>query len=427
MHYFQYRKNELYCETVRVRDIAEQVGSPFYLYSNRTLIEHYNKIRDAFRPIRPLICFSMKSNSNLSVCRSLVKAGAGLDIVSGGELFKAIKVKAEPKKIVYASVGKTAMEIDRALRTNILFFNVESIPELIMIEKLCARNGKRANISVRLNPGVDAHTHKYITTGTNQNKFGIDTDTVYRIFLQYERFPHLDIRGLHVHIGSQITESKPFIQAIKKASSVIQRLRAQGHCIDYLNIGGGLGIVYHKEKPQTAAQFAKAVIPLIKRLKVKLILEPGRFISGNSGILVTRVIHVKKAPAKNFMIIDAAMNDLMRPSLYGAYHDILPVTRRSLPVSRKVSRGVRKKFDIVGPICESGDFLAKDRLMHEPREGDYLAVMSAGGYGFSMSSNYNARPRCAEVMVINGKWYITRKRESYDDLIRGESIPGLLR
>jgi diaminopimelate decarboxylase len=420
MHHFKYKNNNLYCESVRIIDIAEEVDTPFYLYSYRTLLDHYKKIKEAFSELKPLVCFSMKSNSNLSVCKALVNAGAGLDIVSGGELFKAIKIKADPKKIVYASVGKTALEIDKALRAGILFFNVESISEMVVIEKLCARTGRRASIAVRVNPDVETHTHHYITTGTQDNKFGIDKDTVVKIFNQKRIFSHLDILGLHIHIGSQITESAPFVEAIKRVSSLIEALRRQGHRIEYLNIGGGLGIIYHNEKPQTAKEFARAVMPLIKRLKMRLILEPGRFISGNSGILVTKVLYVKSAPHKNFIIVDAGMNDLMRPSLYGAYHEILPLRQRRFSATRH-------KFDVVGPICESGDFLAKDRLLPIVAEGEYMAVMGAGGYGFSMSSNYNARPRCAEVMVIKGKAYIVRARETYKDLVRGETIPKVLR
>jgi len=419
MHRFKYRANYLYCESYRILDIAEQVGTPFYLYSYRTLIDHYKKIKEAFAELSPLICFSMKSNSNLSVCRALIKAGAGLDIVSGGELFKAQKINADPKKIVYASVGKTALEIDKALKAGILFFNVESVPEMVLIDRLCARLKKKARIAVRVNPGVKADTHRYITTGTKENKFGIDEDTTAMIFDQKNKFPNLDIIGLHIHIGSQITEIAPFLKALKKASYLINRLRSRGHRVDCLNIGGGLGIIYHKEKPQTAKKFATALLPMLKRMKVKLILEPGRFISGNSGILVTKVLYVKKAPGKNFMIVDAGMNDLIRPSLYGAHHEILPVLKSG---SRKTS-----VFDVVGPICESGDFLAKSRRLPVALEGEFLAVMSAGAYGFSMSSNYNARPRSAEVMVMNGRYFITRRREEYADLIKGEAIPKPLR
>jgi len=420
MHYFIYKKNKLYCENVSIQKIAEYAGTPFYLYSHRTLLEHYNKIRDAFRSINPIICFSMKSNSSLAVIKSLVNAGAGLDIVSGGELFKAKKAGADSKKIVYASVGKTAFEIEDALRKGILLFNVESVPELELIDKVCARMGKQARAAIRVNPGVKAKTHRYITTGSKENKFGIDEDTLFSVFKSKYKFSHVDICGIHIHIGSQITELAPFVRAIKKASALIKVLRQQGHKIDYFNIGGGLGIVYNRENPQTAKKFAASVIPLVSGLNVRLILEPGRFISGNSGILVTKVLYEKKTNTKNFIIVDAAMNDLIRPSLYNAYHDILPLNRA--PLKRRV-----RIYDIVGPICESGDFLAKDRKLPELKAGSMLAIMSAGAYGFSMSSNYNSRPRAAEVMVMNNKFYITRKRETYQDLVRGEAVPACLR
>ena len=420
MHDFKYRNNKLCCESVDIQNIAERVGTPFYMYSHKTLVAHYIKIRQAFRKLDPLICFSMKSNSNLSVVKALVNAGAGLDIVSGGELFKAKQVGADPRKIVYASVGKTPLEINNAIVSGILLFNVESVPELAMIDKLCGRLKKTAKVAIRVNPGVRAKTHKYITTGAKDNKFGIDEDTLLEIFDGKERFSNIDITGIHIHIGSQITQAQPFVKAIKKASALIGLLRAKGHKIDYLNIGGGLGIIYDREKPQTAKAFAGSVMPLISKLGVKLILEPGRFISGNSGILVTRVLYVKKSYKKNFIIVDAAMNDLARPSLYGAFHEILPLKHSSASVTRA-------RFDVVGPICESSDFIAKDRMLPVFKEGDFLAVMSAGAYGFSMSSNYNARPRAAEVMVLNGKYYIVRRREKYEDLIRGEVVPRVLK
>ncbi len=420
MHYFRHKGSKLYCESVSVEKIAKDVGTPFYLYSHKTLIGHYTKIKEAFKSLKPIICFSMKSNSNLCVCQSLLRAGSGLDIVSGGELFKARKLGADPKKIVYASVGKTAVEIKDALKAGILLFNVESIPELALIDRLCARMKKRTKVAIRVNPGVKAKTHKYITTGTKSNKFGIDEDTTLRIFSDSVKFKHIDIIGIHIHIGSQITQVDPFLKAIKKASSLIGAIRNTGHKIDYLNIGGGLGIIYNDEKPQTAKDFAKAVVPILGKLNIKLILEPGRFISGNSGILVTKVLYVKRSINKNFMIVDAGMNDIMRPSLYDAFHEILPVVRGS-------SSQEKRKFDVVGPICESGDFIAKGRKLASACEGDFMAVMSAGAYGFSMSSNYNARPRATEVMVINGKYYIVRKRESYQDLVRGEVVPKVLR
>ena len=415
MHEFKYKNNHLYCETIKVEDVAHRVGTPFYLYSYKTLIDHYRKLERAFRNIKPLICYSMKANSNLSICRALVKAGAGLDIVSGGELFKALKVGTNPQKIVYASVGKTEKEIEFAVTSKIFLFNVESEPELRLIDRVSARLNRRTKVSLRLNPAVKADTHRYITTGTTINKFGLDFSTARNILLTQREYPNLAISGLHLHIGSQITEAKPYIQAIRKVINFIKELNRRGIEIEYLNIGGGLGIVYKKEHPQTAPEFARAILPLLKPLRQKIILEPGRFIAGNSGILVTKVLYVKDGPVKKFVIVDAGMNDLIRPSLYEAYHEILPVVRSTRTSGQVV--------DIVGPICESGDFLAKDRRMPLLKPGDILAVLGAGAYGFSMSSNYNSRPRLAEVMVIKNKFSITRKRETYSDLIKGEVIP----
>jgi len=418
MHRFMYKRNNLYCENLKIENIAHEVKTPFYLYSHATLLDHYRKLRDAFVPLKPLICFSMKSNSNLAICRALIKEGAGLDIVSGGELYRALKVGADPKKIVYASVGKTAMEIDTAIRKGILFFNVESIPELIMIEKMCKRHHKRIKVCLRVNPNVKANTHHYITTGVSENKFGLEFETAKAVFTQTNNFPHLDIVGLHIHIGSQITEKAPFVKALRRLSTFVKSLRSDGIRIEYVNIGGGMGITYQKERPQTAQGYAKAIIPILKKLKVHVILEPGRFISGNSGVLITKVLYVKKTQRKRFIIVDAGMNDLMRPALYEAYHEIIPL--------KKSGRRSLSKADVVGPICESGDYIAKDRLLPQVKEGQLLAVMSAGAYGFSMSSNYNSRPKVAEAIVVKGRCYIIRRRETYKDLIRGESIPRVL-
>jgi diaminopimelate decarboxylase len=420
MQYFHYKKDRLYCESVDIAGIAKKAGTPFYLYSHKAFIDRFMEIKTAFKSLNPLICYSMKSNSNLSVLSSLVDAGAGLDIVSGGELFKAAKVKADPGKIVYAGVGKTPAEIQKAIESDILLFNVESVPELILINDICGRIKKRTRLAIRVNPDVKANTHKYITTGCKENKFGVDEKTLMRIFRQRGDFRHVDITGIHIHIGSQITTAEPFVKAVKKASQMILSLRKKGHRIDYLNIGGGVGIMYKDEKHLTAKAFAESIIPIISGLDVKLILEPGRFISGNSGILVSRVLYMKKASTKNFVVVDAAMNDLMRPSLYNAYHRILPLRR--FGKTRK-----KKRFDIVGPVCESGDFMAKDRLLPDMKGGDLLAVMSAGAYGFSMSSNYNARPRAAEIMVIGKKYYLIRRRETYQDLVQQEQIPAALK
>ncbi|MFH0839571.1 MAG: diaminopimelate decarboxylase [Candidatus Omnitrophota bacterium] len=416
MHEFKYRDNILYCEDVRVADIAKKVGTPFYLYSYQTIVDHFRKLKDAFREVDPLICFSMKSNANLAVCRALINEGAGLDIVSGGELYKAMKAGVDPKMIVYASVGKKKEEIREAIKRGILMFNVESVPELALINRIAGNMSKKIDVAIRVNPDVKPRTHKHITTGTKETKFGIAFAAVENIFDNSNRYRHLNIIGLHIHIGSQITEAAPYIKAIKKVMSFIKDARID---VRSLNIGGGLGIIYSKEKPQTAKEFADVVLPLLRGSGLKIILEPGRFIMGNSGILVTSVLYVKKTQSKKFVIVDAGMNDLIRPSFYEAYHEIAPAARRPGAAMDNV--------DVVGPICESGDFLAKDRRFQEVRPGDILAVMSAGAYGFSMASNYNARPRPCEVMVINGRFYTVRRRERCEDLIRGESIPKALK
>ncbi|MBN1526029.1 MAG: diaminopimelate decarboxylase [Candidatus Omnitrophica bacterium] len=418
MHRFTFRNNELYCEQVRVADVAERIPTPFYLYSYSTLVDHYRKLKNAFSPIKPLICFSIKSNSNLAVVRALVKNGAGVDIVSGGELYRARLAGTDPKKIVYAGVGKKSHEIAEALRYGIFFFNVESEDELDEIQRVAASLGRTANIALRINPDVIPKTHSYIATGKGETKFGLDFETVHRIFNNRWKYPNLKIRGVHIHIGSQILDAAPFEKAIRK---VLDFIRANGIDIDYFNIGGGLGIIYSIEHPQTARSFAKKILPMLKRSGLKIILEPGRFISGNSGIFVTSVVYTKRTPRKKFVIVDGAMNDLIRPSLYEAYHKIIPVKVDA--TSSKTS----ERVDVVGPICESGDFLGKERFLPQVRRGDMLAVMGAGAYGFSMSSNYNSRPRSAEAMVMGKNLYIIRRRESYKDLIRGESIPKVLK
>lgn len=411
MHRFAFKNNKLYCETISVERAAKQFGTPLYLYSLGTVMDHFNKIKEAFKPMDPLICFSMKANSNLAIISSLVKSGAGLDIVSGGELYLALKAGCPPGKIVYASVGKKPEEIKDAIRKRIFLFNVESEPELAMINKIARSEKRVVSVALRVNPDVSAHSHKYITTGTAENKFGLDFEAVIKIFKNRDRFRNLRIKGLHIHIGSQITQSEPFIKALAKILKFIDSLELAP---EYMNIGGGLGIIYSKEKPQTAEDFAKKIIPLFKGRDLKLILEPGRFVVGNSGVLVTKVIYIKKNfSGKSFAIVDAGMNDLIRPSLYEAYHEINPVVKRS---------GKTYSYDIVGPICESGDFLGKDRTFAGLRQGDYLAVMGAGAYGFSMSSNYNSRPRLPEVIVSKGKMHLARRRESYGDLLRGQKI-----
>jgi len=423
MHDFNYRNNRLYCEGVAVSRIARSVGTPFYLYSHKTICDHYRKLERAFEAINPLICYSVKANSNQAILKGLVNMGAGLDIVSGGELYRAIRAGVDPEKIVYAGIGKTAAEIDAAMRKGILFFNVESLSELEAINRRAKALNKHPNVALRVNPDVLAKTHRHITTGTKQNKFGLDFNTAKWIFVNSGKFSNVRLRGIHLHIGSQIVESGPFIKAIKLVMDFIFSLRNTGIKIEYFNIGGGLGIIYKDERPQNAEDYARAILPILENMGLKIILEPGRFIVGNAGILVTRTTYVKKTKAKNFIIVDAGMNDLVRPTLYEAYHEVAPVNS-----SRTRTRASRLgKFDIVGPICESGDFFALDRKMGEPTEGDLLAIMSAGAYGFTMSSNYNSRVRPCEVMVIGKKFYVIRERQVYADLIKNESVPSVLK
>ena len=410
MHDFKYKKNKLYCENIKIEDLAKKYSTPLYVYSYHTLVDHYLKLKSAFSEINPLICYSVKANSNLSILKALIAKGAGLDIVSGGELFRAQKSACPAQRIVYASVGKTDQEISAAIDRGILFFNVESLAELKNINRIARGLNKITRVAIRINPDVEAKTHKYISTGKITNKFGIDLDSAYKILLLRAKFRNLKICGLHIHIGSQITQSAPFVEAIKKISNFIQRLKNKGIGLEYLNIGGGLGIIYDHESPQTAQIYANEIIPLLKKTGLKIIMEPGRFIVGNAGILVVKVLYIKYTPKKKFIIVDGGMNDLIRPALYSAYHNIWPLIKNTKT----------EKADVVGPICESGDFLAKERLIAKVKEGDYLAVMSAGAYGFSMSSNYNSRPRATEVMVVKNKALVIRKRESKQDLVRNE-------
>jgi len=420
VHEFKYLANHLYCEKVKVEDLARKFATPLYVYSYHTLIGHYLKLKEAFKGIDPLICYSVKANSNLAILKALVDKGAGLDIVSGGELFRAIKVGCPAERIVYASVGKTDSEIEEAIKRGILFFNVESFPELENINQIARNLNRRVNVAVRINPDVEPKTHKFITTGKITNKFGIDFVTAEKILIRYQSFPNVNIKGLHIHIGSQITESAPYAAAITKMVNFIAKLRKKGISLEYLNIGGGLGIIYDKETPQTAKKFAQRISPLLKKTGLKIILEPGRFIVGNAGILVTKVLYLKDTPKKKFVIVDAGMNDLVRPALYDAYHNIVP-----LYLSAK-NAGLAEKVDVVGPICESGDFFAKERRVPRLKEGDYLAIMSTGAYGFSMSSNYNSRRRAEEVLVIKDQSFVIRKRESWEDLAHNETIPAFL-
>lgn len=418
IHDFVYRNGEMFCEKVSLSRIARRAGTPCYVYSFKTITDHLRKLKRALRELRPLICFSMKSNSNLAVCRILLDRGAGLDIVSGGELYRALKAGADPRKIVFAGVGKSQEEIETAIRRKILLFNIESAPELERIHRISARIGIRTRAALRVNPLVGARTHRYVKTGVSTSKFGLDEKAAVELFSRKSEYPFVSLEGIHLHIGSQITESAPFIRAVRYGVNLVEKLRRRGHRLRWLNIGGGLGIIYEKENPQTPQQFARAIVPILKGRGLRLILEPGRFITGNAGVLLTRVQYVKKTPARQFVIVDAGMNDLIRPSLYNAYHEILPVIKRSqLPASSS------QLVDVVGPICESGDFLGKSRVLPGLEEGNLLAVMSAGAYGFTMASNYNSRPRPSEVLVKSDRFAVVRRRERYADLTKGEKIP----
>jgi len=423
MHHFQSRNGEMHCEGVPLRRIARQVGTPVYVYSHATLSHHYKVFDEAFGSIPHVICYSMKANSSGSVIRTLTNLGGGVDIVSGGELARALAAGAPPEKIVYSGVGKRVWEIEEALRRGILMFNVESREELETIDAVAARMRKRAPISIRVNPDVDPKTHPYISTGLKKNKFGIRIDQAIRDYEWAARRRHIEVVGVDCHIGSQLTDVAPFVDAADRVRRLVDRLLARGMPIRLVDIGGGLGIRYNDELPPQPRQYAEAIVKAFRGLDVTLILEPGRVLVGNAGVLVTQVLYTKPIPSpagkgkKHFFIVDAAMNDLARPSLYGSYHAILPVG--------KAPRG-KVTADVVGPICESGDFLAKDRPMPACKSGDLLAVMSAGAYGFSMSSNYNSRPRAAEVMVSGSRFEVVRERETVRDVFRAERTASFL-
>jgi diaminopimelate decarboxylase len=418
MHDFQYRDGELFCEDVSLARIAKEVGTPCYVYSYGTLVRHFRAVDGAYRDIPHLVAFAMKANSNLAILRLMAREGSGADIVSGGELFRALKAGIPPSKIVFAGVGKSRDELRYALESGVLMFNVESSAELRAIDEVGAELGVRARVALRINPDIDPKTHPYISTGLKKSKFGISADRVLEEYKLATSLRYIDVVGVHKHIGSQLTEVTPFVDALKKVLDLVQVLQANGANIRYINIGGGLGITYSDESPPQPHELANAIAPLVRDLKCVLIMEPGRVIVGNAGILLTRVLYRKDGESKRFVIVDAAMNDLIRPSLYDAYHEIKPV--------REPLHTTRITADVVGPVCESGDFLAKDRMMVEPQGGDLLAVMSAGAYGFVMSSNYNSRPRVPEVLVKDSEIHVIRAREDYHDLIRGEVIPPFL-
>jgi len=419
MKAFRYLAGELYCEQVPLRRLVERYGAPLYVYSHAHFIGQLRQLDAAFRGLDHLICFAVKSNSNLSVIHTLARAGAGFDTVSGGELRRVVEAGGDPHRCVFAGVGKTSPEIEYALRLGINCFNVESEPEMEVIAAIARRLRRRAPIALRVNPGVDPHTHYYVSTGKHESKFGIPIARALEVYQEARRFPSLEIRGVQMHIGSQITSTTPFVQAIKKILPLVEKVRALApDTLQFFDIGGGLGIRYHNERPPTAAEFAAIVRPLVGNLGLKILLEPGRFIVGNGGTLVTRVLYVKRTAVKRFVITDAAMNDLIRPVWYGSYHEIVPVV---------ASRRKSMTADIVGGVCESGDFFAQGRRIPEVRAGELLAIMSAGAYGMTMASNYNSRPRPAEVLVSGRRAALARPREKIEDLIDSEKIAAWLR
>jgi len=419
MHFFHYISDELYCENVPVQRICDEVGTPVFIYSRQTLERHFKIFQEPFLSVDHLICYSMKACSNLAILRVFANLGGGVDIVSGGELFRGLRAGVDASKIVYSGVGKKASEMDEALTAGILLFNVESEAELDLLDQRARALGKRAAIALRVNPDVDPLTHPYISTGLKKNKFGIDSERSIEIYRKAKMMDGVEPVGVDCHIGSQLTELSPFLEAIDLLQELIEKLRAEDIDIRYLDIGGGLGIPYEQEEPPLPSTYGKAIVERVAGLKVKLILEPGRLLVGNAGILATRVLYEKQGAGKSFIIVDAAMNDLIRPSLYKAHHAVWKVR----PAKNKSISEARILADVVGPICETGDFLAQSREMEPVESGELLAIMSAGAYGFSMSSNYNSRPRATEVLVDGAEYHVIRSRETYDDLVLGERIP----
>ncbi|MBT3827003.1 MAG: diaminopimelate decarboxylase [Nitrosomonadales bacterium] len=407
------KKNKnFFIEDVHVDSIIEKFATPSYIYSKQRITDNFKNFEAAFKDIKHLICFAVKANSNLAILNLLAKNGAGFDIVSGGELRRVLAAKGDPRKIVFSGVGKTSEEIKLAIETNILAFNIESEDELSRIQEIAKSLNKKASISIRVNPNVDANTHPYISTGLKENKFGVSEACAFDLYKRAKKFDSISIEGIDCHIGSQITDLKPFEDSIRKLIALVDKLELEGIKIKHMDIGGGIGVSYEDEKTIAFNEYAKVVATLTKDRDIKILLEPGRAIMADAGVIMTKVEYVKKDQVKNFAIIDAAMNDLMRPSLYGAFHKILNVSDTT---EKKLN------FDIVGPICETGDFIGKDRMMSiEPN--NILVILDAGAYAMSMSSNYNSRPRLYELMIDKDKIHVIREKESFDDLIKGERL-----
>jgi diaminopimelate decarboxylase len=422
MHYFEYRNGEMFAEGVPLSRIAREVGTPAYVYSLGTLKRHFRVFDQSFAAVPHIVCYSVKANSNVALLRAFAKEGSGFDIVSGGELFRALKAGADPAKIVFSGVGKKQQEIEYALKSNILMFNVESEQELVALNDIAGGLDKKAPISLRVNPDVDPQTHPYISTGMKKAKFGVDIKRSLETYRTAVSLPNIEVVGVDCHIGSQLTSVAPFVDALARVREYLERVLAgslmkEGVRIRYLDLGGGLGISYNDEMPPHPEEYAKVIVEGLEGLDITLILEPGRVIVGNAGILVTEVQYIKETDVKTFVVVDAGMNDLIRPALYGSYQAIRPVAER--PAEPIIA-------DVVGPICESGDFFAKDREIPRPQRGDLLAIMSAGAYGFTMASNYNSHPKPPEILVDGDRYYVIRKRETFEDLINGEVIPAAL-
>ncbi len=413
MDFFHYLSDDFFCEEVAVSSIARRFGTPVYVYSHAAILEKFRRLERGLSGVTGLICYSVKANSNLKILDLLRKAGAGFDIVSGGELARARRIGARPDRVVFSGVGKTAEEIDAGLKAGLLMFNVESAGELELVEARARHLKKRAPISLRVNPDVQADTHPYVATGQTIHKFGVPRDEAMALYRSAAAIKHLKIRGVACHIGSQILQVEPFLKALEELTSVAEALGAQGITGEYLDLGGGFGIRYRDEQPLDVDRLTGELTRRMRAKPYRLIVEPGRVLVAEAGVLVARVLYVKRNERKNFVVIDAGMNDLMRPALYGSYHEIVPVTRRT---------GDGLRADVVGPLCETGDFLAQDRDLPAVRPGDLVAVLTAGAYGFVQSSNYNSRPRPAEVMVRGGKCQLIRRREKVADLMAGEKI-----
>jgi diaminopimelate decarboxylase len=439
VHSFRYRDGQLHCEDVDLGRVAEQFGTPLYVYSAGTILDHYRRLDAALAPLDHLICYAVKANSNRAILNSLVRAGASFDIVSGGELFRVLAAGGDPAKCTFAGVGKSVDEIEYALERGVHSFNVESEAELNAIERIARATNMRAPIALRVNPDVDPHTHQYISTGSHENKFGIALDHVWAVYERAARMSNIEIVGVQMHIGSQITEAKPFASAIEKVAPLVRELKSK-YAIKFFSIGGGMGIIYRRALESGAGKwwrdhgptcagsafsvrdYAEAIVPSLRDLDIRILVEPGRFLIGNAGVLLTRVRYIKQTGSRKFAIVDAGMNDLIRPALYQSYHEIVPC-RSSAAADADPGTSMSKsleKMDIVGPVCESGDFFALDREMPEVREGDLLAIMSAGAYGFVMASNYNSRPLPAEALVRGDKFALIRRRQAWDDLVREE-------